>query len=63
MSLCPDNKRTRKALWSLVQANVDPKTVLHTADGLGKPLGTISAVQTDFCREGGGGRGLKTLAK
>ena len=28
---------------------------------LGKPLGTISAVQMDFCHEGGGG--LKTLSK
>ena len=30
MSLCPDNKRTRKALWPLIQANVAPKTMLHT---------------------------------
>lgn len=30
MSLCPENKRTRKALWPIVQAWVEPGTTLHT---------------------------------
>ena len=30
MELCPENKRTRKALWPIVQAWVEPGTTLHT---------------------------------
>ena len=30
MALCPENKRTRKALWPIVQAFVEPGTTLHT---------------------------------
>ena len=30
MELCPGNKRTRKALWPIVQAWVEPGTTLHT---------------------------------
>ena len=30
MCICPENKRTRKALWPIIQANVAPKTMLHT---------------------------------
>ena len=30
MHICPENKRTRKALWPMIQAYVAPKTMLHT---------------------------------
>ena len=30
MCLCPDNKRTKKALWPIIQANVASATMLFT---------------------------------
>ena len=30
LSLCPENKRTKKALWPIVQAFVAPLTMLYT---------------------------------
>ena len=30
MRICPDNKRTKKALWPIIQAHVNPETTLHT---------------------------------
>ena len=52
------NKNTMN-IWSRWQKPIHfPTFVKHV---LGKPLGAISAVQMDFCHEGGGG--LKTLSK